>query len=80
MCSITCVTDQPTDPAAQGMSPVELVPDASLLDAVGRGHTLASALVHLIDNSVDAGPDRVSTQFVAKDAAVPSASEMTAAE
>lgn len=49
---------------------VVLHPDASVLDAVGRGHTLPSALADLIDNSIDAGAASVSIMFVVKDAMI----------
>lgn len=65
------MTDPTVDPAApQGTRSVELRPDASVLDAVGRGHTLASALADLIDNSIDAGATEVSIQFVVKDSSI----------
>ncbi|MFL0410882.1 sigma-70 family RNA polymerase sigma factor [Microbacterium paludicola] len=49
---------------------VVLAPDASILGAIGRGHTLASALADLIDNSIDAGATRVSIRFVTRNAVV----------
>lgn len=65
--TITGMSDSVLDPATvPGARTVELPPDASILDAVGRGHTLASALADLIDNSVDAGASRVSIRFVTK--------------
>ena len=49
---------------------VVLQTDASVLDAVGRGHTLPSALADLIDNSIDAGAGSVSIMFVVKDSRI----------
>lgn len=65
--NITLMSDSAFEPAAEpGARIVELQPDASILDAVGRGHTLASALADLIDNSIDAGASRVNIRFVTK--------------
>ncbi|MEJ1155142.1 sigma-70 family RNA polymerase sigma factor [Microbacterium marmarense] len=58
------------DGADLGEDTVILEPDASILGAIGRGHTLTSALADLIDNSIDAGATRVSVRFVTKNAAV----------
>jgi len=58
------------DGAALGEDTVVLAPDASVLGAIGRGHTLASALADLIDNSIDAGATRVSIRFVTRNGAV----------
>ncbi|MEX0153486.1 sigma-70 family RNA polymerase sigma factor [Microbacterium sp. LMI1-1-1.1] len=58
------------DGADLGDGTVVLAPDASILGAIGRGHTLASALADLIDNSIDAGATRVSIRFVTHDAVV----------
>lgn len=58
------------DAVPEGVRSVALRPDASILDAVGRGHTLASALADLIDNSIGAGAGAVSIQFVVKDASI----------
>lgn len=59
------------DPAmSPGSRSVELRTDASVLDAIGRGHTLASALADLIDNSLDAGANRVGIRFVTRNAVV----------
>lgn len=52
--------------SAPGFRAVELQTDASVLDAIGRGHTLASALADLVDNSVDAGATEVDVRFVTK--------------
>ncbi|MDJ1113389.1 sigma-70 family RNA polymerase sigma factor [Microbacterium dauci] len=49
---------------------LELPTDASILSAVGRGHSLASALSDLIDNSIDAGATRVGIRFVMRAGAV----------
>lgn len=58
------------DGADLGDGTVVLEPDASILGAIGRGHTLASALADLIDNSIDAGATRVSIRFVTNNAVV----------
>ncbi|WP_374975020.1 sigma-70 family RNA polymerase sigma factor [Microbacterium trichothecenolyticum] len=58
------------DEADLGEGTVVLAPDASILAAIGRGHTLASALADLIDNSFDAGATRVSIRFVTQNAVV----------
>jgi signal transduction histidine kinase len=58
------------DEADLGEGTVVLAPDASILGAIGRGHTLASALADLIDNSIDAGATRVSIRFVTHNAVV----------
>ncbi|HEY9309230.1 MAG TPA: sigma-70 family RNA polymerase sigma factor [Microbacterium sp.] len=58
------------DGADLGEGTVVLAPDASILGAIGRGHTLASALADLIDNSIDAGATRVSIRFVTNNAVV----------
>ncbi|WP_173024311.1 sigma-70 family RNA polymerase sigma factor [Microbacterium oryzae] len=58
------------DEADQGGGTVLLAPDASILGAIGRGHTLASALADLVDNSIDAGATRVSIRFVTHNAVV----------
>lgn len=43
---------------------VELVPDESITDAIGRGHTLATAVADIIDNSLDANAERILIRFV----------------
>lgn len=58
------------DEAGQEEATVVLAPDASILSAIGRGHTLASAVADLIDNSVDAGATSVSVRFVTHNAVV----------
>ncbi|NKF31452.1 hypothetical protein HER21_33985, partial [Pseudomonas sp. BGM005] len=57
---------------AHGSNPEQVVlqPDASVLDAVGRAHTLTSALADLIDNSIDAGAGKISIMFVVKDSRI----------
>jgi RNA polymerase primary sigma factor len=45
---------------------VSLEPDPSILNAIGRGHTLASAIADLIDNSLDAGAERISVRFLVR--------------
>lgn len=58
------------DEASQEEATVVLAPDASILSAIGRGHTLASAVADLIDNSIDAGATRVNVRFVTNNAVV----------
>ena len=43
---------------------IELIPDPSVLGAIGRGHSLASAIADIIDNSIDAGAQRIVIRFV----------------
>lgn len=46
---------------------VTLPPDESITDAIGRGHTLATAVADIIDNSVDARAENVRIRFVTDD-------------
>lgn len=65
--TITSMSESVIDPATSlDPTTIELRPDASILDALGRGHTLASALADLIDNSIDAGASRIGIRFVTK--------------
>lgn len=43
---------------------VELPPDPRALDAIGRNHSLETALADLVDNSIDAGASEVRIRFV----------------
>ncbi|MCM4084230.1 ATP-binding protein [Paractinoplanes hotanensis] len=43
---------------------VELPPDPHALDALGRNHSLETALADLVDNSVDAGAGHVLIRFI----------------
>lgn len=43
---------------------VELLPDPRALDAIGRNHSLETALADLVDNSIDAGASEVRIRFV----------------
>lgn len=52
------------------MEQVTLQPDSSVMNAVGRGHTLSSALADLIDNSLDAGAELISIQFVTQESKI----------
>lgn len=45
---------------------VTLEPDPSILNAIGRGHTLASAIADIIDNSLDAGAERINVRFLVR--------------
>ena len=65
---MTDPVDVAEDEPGEGM--VILKPDASILGAIGRGHTLASAVADLIDNSIDAGATRVSIRFATQNATV----------
>lgn len=68
---LSAMTDHiEVDGSDLGEGTVALAPDASILGAIGRGHTLASALADLIDNSIDAGASRVSIRFVTQNALV----------
>ncbi len=42
-------------------------PDPSVLQAIGLNHSLQSAVADLVDNSIDAGADRVLIRFVMRD-------------
>ncbi|MEJ6555550.1 sigma-70 family RNA polymerase sigma factor [Microbacterium esteraromaticum] len=64
------MNDPLVDPAASPHDTIELRPDASVLNAIGRGHTLASALADLVDNSLDAGANRVGIRFVTRNGEV----------
>lgn len=46
---------------------VELTPDESITDAIGRGHTLASAVADIIDNSLDVQAENIRVRFVTED-------------
>ena len=46
---------------------VELTPDESITDAIGRGHTLATAVADIIDNSLDAKAENIRIRFVTDD-------------
>ncbi|MGW5703482.1 ATP-binding protein [Amycolatopsis japonica] len=50
--------DVPTDGS------IELPPDPSTLDAIGRNHSMETALADLVDNSIDAGATHVLVQIV----------------
>ena len=45
---------------------VSLEPDPSILNAIGRGHTLTSAIADIIDNSLDAGAERINVRFLVR--------------
>lgn len=69
--SITGMSESPVGEAEHPTArSVELRSDASVLDAIGRGHTLASALADIIDNSIDAGAERVGIRFVTRSSVV----------
>jgi RNA polymerase sigma factor (sigma-70 family) len=51
---------------------IELVPDASILSAIGRGHSLETAIADTVDNSIDAGARSIRVRFVTEAAAVTS--------
>lgn len=46
---------------------VELIPDESITDAIGRGHTLTTAVADIIDNSLDAKAENIRVRFVTDD-------------
>lgn len=69
--SITSMSESLVEPVEEpGARAVELRPDASVLDAIGRGHTLASALADIIDNSIDAGASRIGIRLVTRNSEV----------
>lgn len=49
---------------------VELPPDPRALEALGRNHSLPTALADLVDNSIDAGATRILIRFAQQRAAV----------
>ncbi|SBT68539.1 Histidine kinase-, DNA gyrase B-, and HSP90-like ATPase [Micromonospora sediminicola] len=55
------VADVPTDGS------IDLPPDPRALDAIGRNHSLETALADLVDNSVDAGATNVVIRVVVAD-------------
>lgn len=55
------------DTASDVAQTVQLVPDESITDAIGRGHTLATAAADIIDNSLDHNAERVVVRFVVED-------------
>ncbi len=46
---------------------VQLIPDESITDAIGRGHTLATAVADIIDNSLDHNAERIVVRLVVED-------------
>lgn len=48
----------------------DVPPDPSIADAVGRHHTLGTAIADLVDNSIDAHAERVHIRFLSTDGAV----------
>ncbi|MCJ1696097.1 ATP-binding protein [Rathayibacter caricis] len=48
----------------------DVPPDPSIADAVGRHHTLGTAIADLVDNSIDAHAERVHLRFLSADGAV----------
>lgn len=53
---------------------IELTPDPSVLGAIGRGHSLSTAIADIIDNSIDAGAQRIGIRFTLRNGAVGSIS------
>jgi len=47
-----------------------LPPDPSIMDAIGRGHDIISAIADIVDNGVDAGAERIGIRFVVSDGRV----------
>ncbi|MWJ88658.1 hypothetical protein DOT96_07650 [Clavibacter michiganensis subsp. michiganensis] len=45
---------------------VELSPDPSILSAIGAGHSLATAMADLIDNSIDKGATKFLARFITR--------------
>lgn len=48
----------------------DVPPDPAIAKAVGRHHTLSTAVADLVDNSIDAGAARVLVRFIAQDGAI----------
>lgn len=46
---------------------VDLLPDPSILSAIGAGHSLATAMADLIDNSLDKGATKFLARFITRD-------------
>jgi RNA polymerase sigma factor (sigma-70 family) len=46
---------------------VDLAPDPSILTAIGAGHSLATAMADLIDNSIDKGATRFLARFITRE-------------
>lgn len=55
------------DTASDVAQTVQLIPDESITDAIGRGHTLATAAADIIDNSLDHNAERIVVRFVVED-------------
>ncbi|WP_108249959.1 sigma-70 family RNA polymerase sigma factor [Planctomonas deserti] len=49
---------------------IRLEPDPSVLGAIGRSHSLGSAIADLVDNSIDAGAERIGIRFLVRNAEV----------
>jgi RNA polymerase sigma factor (sigma-70 family) len=45
---------------------VDLAPDPSILSAIGAGHSLATAMADLIDNSIDKGATKFLARFITR--------------
>ncbi|MFI5937862.1 ATP-binding protein [Actinoplanes sp. NPDC051494] len=59
------VSEWASDVPTEGV--IELPPDPRALDAIGRNHSLETALADLVDNSVDAGATQVVIRIVIAD-------------
>lgn len=53
-------------PAPQPVSSRQVDPDPSITSAIGRHHSLATAVADLVDNSIDAGARHVLVRFVTR--------------
>jgi len=51
---------------AEAAHVVELAPDPSILRAIGAGHSLATAMADLIDNSIDKGASKFLARFITR--------------
>lgn len=55
-----------TEEHAEAAHVVDLAPDPSILSAIGAGHSLATAMADLIDNSIDKGATKFLARFITR--------------
>jgi len=58
---------KPIEEHADAAHVIELAPDPSILSAIGAGHSLATAMADLIDNSIDKGASKFLARFITRD-------------
>jgi RNA polymerase sigma factor (sigma-70 family) len=56
----------PPETSSEVSRSVPLPPDAAVLGAIGRGHSLASAVADIVDNALDAGAETITIRFVTR--------------